>query len=75
MGRTCLLDHRQDPGLRIVVPVGSNAQVDLVGIRVAAVGGHQPKERVFWRLRDHARVECCRSHGCDVGGELGESGL
>jgi hypothetical protein len=74
-GWTHLLDHGQDPWLRIVVPVSSNAQVDLLGVLVAAISSHQPEQRVFWRLGDDARVESGSSHWCDVGGYLGESGL
>lgn len=48
---TYLLDHGQHPWLRIVVSVGSNTQIDLLRIRVSAVGGHQAKERVLWSLR------------------------
>jgi hypothetical protein len=74
-GLSHLLDHGQDPGLCVVVSVSSNAQVDLLGVIVAAIGGHQPEERVFRRLGDDARVEGSSSHWCDVCGYLGESGL
>lgn len=57
LGRTHLLDHGQDPGLRVVVAVRSNAQVDLVWVLVAAERGHQPEERIFWGLRNHVRME------------------
>lgn len=70
---THLLDNRQDPGLCIVISVGSNAQVDLFWVSVAAIGGHQPKERVFWRLRHCVCVEGCRSHWCYVCGDLLQS--
>lgn len=70
-----LLDDGQDPGLCVVVSVGSNAQVDLVGVLVAAEGSHQPEQRVFGRLGDDIRVESGSSHWFDVRGDLVESGL
>lgn len=43
--RTYLLHNRQNPWLRVVVPIGSDAQVDLLVRGVGAVGGDQAKER------------------------------
>jgi len=54
---TRLLDYGQDPGLRIVVTVCTDAQIDLLWVCVAAEGGHQPEERVFWRLGNHVGAE------------------
>jgi hypothetical protein len=73
--RTHLLDDGQDPGLCVVVAVGSDAQIDLVGVLVTAERCHEPKERVLGRLRDHIRGEACRRHGGDVLRQLGETGL
>lgn len=70
-----LLDDGQNPGLCIVVAVGANAQVDLVGVLVATEGSHEAEERVFGRLGDDIRVESGGSHGFDVGGDLGEACL
>jgi hypothetical protein len=70
-----LLDDGQNPGLCIVVSVGANAQVDLVGVLVATEGGHEAEERVFGRLGDDTRVESGSSHWIDVGGNLGEACL
>jgi hypothetical protein len=69
------LDDGQNPGLRIVISVGSNAQIDLLGVFIATEGGHQPKQRVFWRLGDDIGVESGSSHWFEVGGDLGESCL
>ncbi len=35
----------------MVVSVCANAQVDLLLAGVFSVGGHQPKEGIFWSLR------------------------
>lgn len=70
---TYLLDYGQDPGLCIIVSVGSNAQVDLLGVVVAAVGGHQSEERVFGRLGDDIGVEGGGSHWCELCRDLRES--
>ena len=46
-----LLDDRQNPWLSIVVPVCTNAQVDLLVKAIFAIRGHQAEERVFGGLR------------------------
>ena len=69
------LDNRQNPRLRVVISVGSNAQIDLLGVFIATEGRHQPEQRVFRRLGDDIRVESGSSHWVEVGGYLCESCL
>ena len=52
-----LLDHGKDPGFGIVISVCSDAQIDFLLERILPVGCHQPKKRVFWRLRNSIRGE------------------
>ena len=52
-----LLDHRQNPGFRVVVSVGANAQVNFLWRVIPSVSSHQAEERVLWGLRDLALVE------------------
>lgn len=70
-----LLDHGQDPRLRVVVSVRANAQIHLVGVGIAAEGGHQAEERVFWRLGNHIGAEGGGSHWGELRGYLGEAGV
>lgn len=58
-----LLDHRQDPRLRIVVSISSNAEIYLFGLGVSSISGHEAKERILGCLRD------------GIGGEAGGSWL
>jgi hypothetical protein len=43
---THLLDNRQNPGLRIIVAVGTDAKIDLVLERVRLVGSDKAEQRV-----------------------------
>ncbi len=52
-------DNRQDPRLRIIVPVGSDTQVDLFIKTILPVCSHKPEERIF------------RSLGHNISGEGG----
>lgn len=47
-----LLDNRQNPRLRIIVSIGTDAQIDLFIRCVLAVRPHQTEERVLGCLRD-----------------------
>lgn len=50
-----LLHNRQNPRLRIVIPVRADAQVDLLLGGILAIGLHQTKERVFGGGRHSGR--------------------
>lgn len=52
---THLLDDRKNPRHGVVVTVRANAQVDLLGVLVGAVCGHQTKQRVFRCLLHRAK--------------------
>jgi hypothetical protein len=45
-----LLDYRQQPRLRIVVAIRTDAQVDLLVGLVFAVGSHEAEQRIFGGL-------------------------
>jgi len=53
-----LLDYRQDPRHSVVVAVCANAQVDLLGVLVGAVCGHETKQRIFRCLLHGAKGAC-----------------
>ena len=55
--RTHLLHDRQNPGLRIVITVSADAQVNLLIGGVFAIGLHQAKERIFGGRGDGGRSE------------------
>lgn len=62
--RTHLLHDRQNPGLRIVITVSADAQVNLLIGGVFAIGLHQAKKRVLGGRGDGSRGE-------DGGGTVG----
>lgn len=47
MIKSHLLDYGQDPRHGVVVAVCANAQVNLLGVLVGTVCGHETKQRVF----------------------------
>ena len=61
---TYLLHDGENPGLGVVVPVGTDTQVDLLLKRIFAIGLHQAKKRVFGGRGDSGRSE-------DGGGPVG----
>ena len=44
-----LLHNRENPGLCVVVAVGTNTEIDLLIRGVLAIGLHQTKQRIFGR--------------------------
>lgn len=62
-GRQYLLHDRQDPGLRIVVAVSADAQVDLLIGGVFAIGLHQTEKRVLGGSGHGGRGEDGRAGG------------
>lgn len=57
LSKTYLLHDGQNPRLRIVVPVSTDAQIDLLVGGVFTIGFHQAKERVFGGRGDGGRGE------------------
>ena len=50
-----LFDYGKNPGHSVVVAVCANAQVDLLGVLVGAVGGHETEQRVLRCLLHSAK--------------------
>ena len=68
-----LLNNRQNPRLRIIIPISPNAQIDLLRILILPISSHEPEQRVLRRLGDDVRREgrwvahfgCLRDVGFD----------
>jgi len=69
-----LFDNGKHPRLGVVVAVGTDAKIDLVGILVGAVLGHQAEEGILGGLRDDLSREDGGSGRRHVAGNVLDSG-
>lgn len=66
---TYLLHNRQNPRLRIIVPVGTNAQINLVLGGILAIGLHETEQGILRRGGHGLRGKDRGSGTHDVVGE------